>query len=94
MIFLTNSFKMAGVSFSITAYFLTMARKRPEFMASSSCLVSSSRGAADDLPGLTETKNHSNADLADLRLSDDIIDLLKSGRIHTFCFVNGGVRIL
>ena len=26
-------------------------------------------------------KNHPNADLADLRLSDEMIDLLKSGRI-------------
>ena len=38
---------------------------------------------ADYLLGLTETKNHSTADLADLRLSDDMIDLLKSGRIDT-----------
>ena len=38
---------------------------------------------ADYLLGLTETKNHSHADLADLRLSDDMIDLLKSGRIDT-----------
>ena len=38
---------------------------------------------ADYLLGLTETKNHSNADLADLRLSDDMIDLLKGGRIDT-----------
>ena len=38
---------------------------------------------ADYLLGLTETKNHSNADLADLRVSDDMIDLLKSGRIDT-----------
>ena len=38
---------------------------------------------ADYLLGLTETKNHSNADLADLRLSDKMIDLLKSGRIDT-----------
>lgn len=36
---------------------------------------------ADYLLGLTETKNHSNADLADLRLSDDMIELLKSGRL-------------
>ena len=34
---------------------------------------------ADYLLGLTETKNHPNADLADLRLSDDMIELLKSG---------------
>ena len=33
---------------------------------------------ADYLLGLTETKNHSNADLADLRLSDNMIALLKS----------------
>lgn len=38
---------------------------------------------ADYLLGLTETKNHPNADLADLRLSDEMIDLLKSGRIDT-----------
>ncbi len=38
---------------------------------------------ADYLLGLTETKNHSNADLADLRLSDKMIDLVKSGRIDT-----------
>ena len=36
---------------------------------------------ADYLLGLTETKNHPNADLADLRLSDDMIELLKSGLI-------------
>ena len=36
---------------------------------------------ADYLLGLTETKNHPNADLADLRLSDDMIELLKSGRL-------------
>lgn len=36
---------------------------------------------ADYLLGLTETKNHPNADLADLRLSDDMIELLKSGRV-------------
>ena len=34
---------------------------------------------ADYLLGLSETKNHPNADLADLRLSDDMIELLKSG---------------
>ena len=33
---------------------------------------------ADYLLGLTETKNHPNADLAELRLSDEMIDLLKS----------------
>ena len=35
----------------------------------------------DYLPGRSLTKNHPNADLADLRLSDDMIELLKSGRI-------------
>lgn len=38
---------------------------------------------ADYLLGLTETKKYSNADLADLHMSDDMIDLLKSGRIDT-----------
>ena len=36
---------------------------------------------ADYLLGLSETKNHPNADLADLRLSNDMIELLKSGLI-------------
>ena len=36
---------------------------------------------ADYLLGLTETRNHPNADLADLRLSDEMIELLKSGRV-------------
>ena len=36
---------------------------------------------ADYLLGLSEMKNHQNADLADLRLSDDMIELLKSGRV-------------
>ncbi len=39
--------------------------------------------SADYLLGLTETKNHPNADLAELRLSDEIIELLKSGKINT-----------
>ena len=39
---------------------------------------------ADYLLGLSETKNHPNADLAELRLSDDMIELLKSGRVDTF----------
>lgn len=38
---------------------------------------------ADYLLGLTETKNHPNAELADLRLSEAMIDLLKSGWIDT-----------
>lgn len=37
---------------------------------------------ADYLLGLSETKNHPNADLADLRLSDDMIELLKSGLVN------------
>ena len=36
---------------------------------------------ADYLLGLSETKNHPNADLADLHLSDDMIELLKSGLV-------------
>ena len=36
---------------------------------------------ADYLLGLAETKNHPNADLADLRLSDDMIELLQSGQM-------------
>ena len=36
---------------------------------------------ADYLVGISETKNHPNADLADLRLSDDMIELLKSGLV-------------
>lgn len=36
---------------------------------------------ADYLLGLSETKNHPNVDLADLRLSDDMIELLKSGQV-------------
>ncbi len=35
----------------------------------------------DYLLGLSEMKRHPNADLADLRLSDGMIDLLKSGRV-------------
>mgnify|MGYP000064787125 CR=1 FL=1 len=35
----------------------------------------------DYLLGRSETKNHPNADLADLRLSDDMIELLKSGLV-------------
>lgn len=38
---------------------------------------------ADYLLGLTETKRHPNADLADLRLSDAMIDILKGGRVDT-----------
>jgi len=35
----------------------------------------------DYLLGRSQTKNHPNANLADLRLSDDMIELLKSGRV-------------
>ena len=35
----------------------------------------------DYLLGLSEMKSHPNADLADLHLSDDMIDLLKGGRV-------------
>lgn len=38
---------------------------------------------ADYLLGLTETKRHPNAELADLRLSDDMIDVLKERRVDT-----------
>ena len=39
--------------------------------------------STDYLLGMTENKSHSNADLADLHLSDDMIELLKSGQINT-----------
>ena len=35
----------------------------------------------DYLLGRSQTRNHPNADLADLRLSDDMIELLKSGLV-------------
>ena len=38
--------------------------------------------STDYLLGLTETKNHPNTDLYDLHLSDEMIDLLKSGKIN------------
>lgn len=38
---------------------------------------------ADYLLGLTETKRHPNVDLADLRLSDAMIDVLEEGRVDT-----------
>ena len=38
--------------------------------------------STDYLLGLTETKNHPNTDLADLHLSDEMIELLKSGKIN------------
>ena len=39
--------------------------------------------STDYLMGMTETKNHSNTDLHDLHLSDDMIALLKSGKLNT-----------
>lgn len=39
--------------------------------------------SADYLLGLTETKNHPNADLSELHLSDTMIELLKNGKINT-----------
>ena len=38
--------------------------------------------STDYLLGLTETKNHPNTDLYDLHLSDEMIDLLKSGKLN------------
>lgn len=38
--------------------------------------------SADYLMGLTETKNHPNTDLHDLHLSDEMIELLKSGKLN------------
>lgn len=38
--------------------------------------------SADYLLGLTEIKNHPNAELHELHLSEDVIELLKSGRIN------------
>ena len=39
--------------------------------------------STDYLMGMTETKNHPNTDLHDLNLSDDMIALLKSGKLNT-----------
>lgn len=39
--------------------------------------------STDYLLGLTESKNHPNADLAELHLSDGMIGLLRSGKINT-----------
>lgn len=38
---------------------------------------------ADYLLGLSEMKNHPDAELVDLHLSDDVIELLGSGRVNT-----------
>ena len=38
--------------------------------------------STDYLMGMTETKNHPNTDLSDLHLSDEMIDLLKSGKLN------------
>lgn len=52
----------------------------------------------DYLLGLSATKNHSNADLADLHLSDEMIELLKSGTVNNRLFcelaVHGDFRRL
>ena len=39
--------------------------------------------SADYLLGITENKGHPNVDIAELHLSDEMIELLKSGKIHT-----------
>ncbi len=39
--------------------------------------------STDYLLGLTEQKNHPNTDINNLHLSDDMIDLLESGKINT-----------
>ena len=39
--------------------------------------------STDYLLGLTDNKNHPNTDLSELRLSDEMIELLKSGKINT-----------
>jgi len=39
--------------------------------------------SSDYLLGLTESKNHPNADLVELHLSDTMIELLKGGNINT-----------
>ena len=39
--------------------------------------------STDFLLGLAESKNHPNADLSELHLSDTMIELLKSGKINT-----------
>ena len=39
--------------------------------------------STDYLMGITETKNHPNTDLHNLHLSDDMIALLKSGKLNT-----------
>lgn len=39
--------------------------------------------STDYLLGMTETKNHPNTDLHDLHLGDDMIALLKSGKLNT-----------
>lgn len=38
--------------------------------------------STDYLLGLTENRNHSNTELTELHLSDDMVELLKSGRIN------------
>ena len=50
----------------------------------------------DYLLGRSQTKNHPNADLAELRLSDDMIELLKSGLMDNslLCELNKGIICL
>lgn len=43
--------------------------------------------SADYLLGLTEAKNHPNADLTELHLSDTMIGLLKGGKSIPGCYV-------
>ena len=43
---------------------------------------------ADYLLGLSQTRNHPNADLADLHLSDKFIDLLKTRRLTRPCSID------
>ena len=49
-------------------------------------MVALTEVTVDYLLGRSQTRNHPNADLADLRLSDDMIELLKSGLLYTQVF--------
>ncbi len=48
---------------------------------------------ADYLLGLSQTRNHPNADLSDLRLSDDMIVLLKSGLVDNSLLCERAVHL-
>ena len=50
--------------------------------------------STDYLMGLTETKNHPNTDLHDLHLSDDMITVLKSGKINNRLLCEMGTRLM